>query len=116
MAAAASARTRRASQRRAARTGAVGRVRWDRVGRIALLAVLGGILILYASPAKHWIEQSGTRAAQRDELSRLNTENVRLKRKVRAFSDPGSLEQEARRLGMVKRGERSYVIENPPKR
>lgn len=78
--------------------------------------MLGGILLLYASPAKHWIEQSGTRAAQRDELSRLNAENARLKGKVRAFSDLSSLEQEARRLGMVKRGERSYVIENPPKR
>ena len=116
MAAAASARTRRVSQRRAVRAGAVGRIRWDRVGRIALLAMLGGILLLYASPAKHWIEQSSTRAAQQDELSELKAENARLERKVRAFSDARSLEQEARRLGMVRRGERSYVIENPPRR
>ena len=113
MDAAATARTRRVSQRRGAR---VGRIRWDRVGRLALLAMLGGIILLYISPTKHWIEQSGTRAAQRDELSRLNAENTRLEHKVRAFSDPSSLEREARRLGMVKRGERSYVIENPPRR
>lgn len=116
MAAAATTRTRRSPQPRAARAGATARIRWDRVGRIALLAMLGGILLLYVPPAKHWLEQSSTRSAQRDELSRLNAENARLTRKVRAFSNPGSLEQEARRLGMVKQGERSYVIENAPRR
>ena len=113
MDAAATARTRRIAQHRVARPGGI---RWDRVGRIALLGMLCGILLLYASPAKHWLEQSSTRTAQRGELTRLNAENARLKRRVRALGDPASLEQEARRLGMVKRGERSYVIENPPKR
>jgi cell division protein FtsB len=110
MAATVSARTRHSPQPRA------GRIRWDRVNRIALLAVLGVIVLLYASPAKHWLEQSSTRSAQRAELSRLNAENAALKRRVRAFSDSGSLEHQARRLGMIKRGERSYVIENPPAR
>jgi len=99
-----------------ARAARAGRIRWDRVSRIALLVTLGAILLLYVSPAKHWLEQSSTRAAQHEELSRLNAENAGLKRKVRAFSNPSSLEQEARRLGMIKRGERSYVIENPPRR
>lgn len=107
--------TRRSARRRVTRAHRAGRIRWDRVGRIALLGMLGVILLLYVSPAKHWLEQSSTRAAQRQELSRLNAENAGLKRKVRAFSHPGSLEQEARRLGMIRRGERSYVIENPPR-
>jgi cell division protein FtsB len=106
----------RSAQRRAARAARVGRIRWDRVGRLALLGMLGMIVLLYISPAKHWVEQSNTRAAQQEELSRLNAENAGLKRKLRAFSNPASLEQEARRLGMVKVGERSYVIENPPGR
>ena len=93
-----------------------GPIRWDRLGRIALLAMLGVILLLYISPAKHWIEQSGTRSAQQHELKELNGENATLKRKLRALRDPATLEQEARRLGMVRRGERSYVIENPPRR
>ncbi len=116
MAATVTAGTRRTPQRSLARAGRAGRIRWDRVSRIALLGMLGVILLLYVSPAKHWLEQSSTRSAQREELSRLNAENAGLTRKVRAFSDPGSLEQEARRLGMIKRGERSYVIENPPRR
>ena len=92
-----------------------GRIRWDRLGRIALLAMLGVILLLYISPTKHWIEQSGTKSAQETELKELSGENRTLKRKVRALRDPGTLEQEARRLGMGRRGERSYVIENPPR-
>ena len=111
---AATARTRRSAPARVSAGG--GRIRWDRLGRIALLTVLGVILLLYVSPTKHWIEQSGTKSAQKAELTELSAENAKLKRKVRAFRSPGSLEQEARRLGMVKRGERSYVIENPPRR
>lgn len=116
MAAAATERTRRSAQRRNVRAGTARGIRWDRLGRVALLAMLGVILLLYVSPAKHWLEQSGTRSAQKEELSRLDAENARLKGKVRALSNPGSLEREARRLGMVRRGERSYVIENPPRR
>ena len=117
MAAAATARTRRSAPRpRAQAATGGGRIRWDRLGRIALLATLGVILLLYVSPTKHWIEQSGTRSAQKSELKALSAENATLRRKVRALRDPGTLEQEARRLGMVRRGERSYVIENPPRR
>ena len=116
MAAPATARTRRSAPRPRAGAAAGGRVRWDRLGRIALLAMLGVILLLYVSPTKHWIEQSGTRSAQNEELEELSAEHATLERKVRALRDPGTLEQEARRLGMVRRGERSYVIENPPRR
>ena len=79
---------------------------------MALLAVLGAILLLYVSPTKHWIEQSGTAGEQRRELSELMSENRQLKRRVRELRSPGALEREARRLGMVRKGERSYVIEN----
>jgi cell division protein FtsB len=89
-------------------------IRWDRVGRFALLTTLVVILLLYLSPAKHWIQQSRTAGAQQDELGELAEENKELKRRVRALRDPGALEREARRLGMVRQGERAYVIENLP--
>jgi cell division protein FtsB len=89
-------------------------IRWDRVGRFALLTTLVVILLLYLSPAKHWIQQSRTAGAQQDELGELADENKELKLKVRALRDPGALEREARRLGMVRQGERAYVIENLP--
>jgi cell division protein FtsB len=90
-------------------------IRWDRVGRLALLGTFFVILLLYISPAKHWLQQSSTARAQRAELRQLTDENRQLKRRVRSLRDPGALEREARRLGMVRQGERAYVIEGLPR-
>jgi cell division protein FtsB len=89
-------------------------IRWDRVGRVALLGTLLVIVFSYLSPARQWIQQSGTANHQQQELSELREEKKRLDRRLRALRDPGALEREARRLGMVRVGERSYVIENLP--
>ena len=90
-------------------------IRWDRLGRLALLATLVVILMLYVSPARHWLQQSSTASAQRQELQELRQESRQLKERVRALRDPGALEREARRLGMVRQGERAYVIEGLPR-
>jgi cell division protein FtsB len=90
-------------------------IRWDRLSRVALLATLFVILLLYISPARHWWQQSRTASAQKEELRDLTTENRSLKKRVRALRDPGALEREARRLGMVRQGERAYVIEGLPR-
>lgn len=82
---------------------------------MALLGTLFVILMLYISPAKHWWEQSHTSNAQEQELEDLSRENHGLKERVRALRDPGALEREARRLGMVRQGERAYVIEGLPR-
>lgn len=91
------------------------RIRWDRLGRGALLGVLGVILLLYISPAKHWITQSQTASHQDAELRELKREHARLENQVRNLRRPGSLEREVRRLGMVREGERAYSIENLPR-
>ena len=91
-------------------------IRWDRVGRVALLTTLGVIMLLYVSPALHWLEQSRTAGEQRTELRELTAKNRELKQRLRELRGPGALEREARRLGMVRQGERSYVIENLPVR
>lgn len=90
-------------------------MRWDRLGRLALLGTLATILLLYVSPAKHWLEQSSTARDQKQELEELTADNTRLERRAKELRDPAAPEREARRLGMVRQGERSYVIENPPK-
>ncbi len=92
-----------------------GGIRWDRVGRIALLTTLVVIVGLYVSPARHWIEQSRTAGEQTRELQSLTDENHALKRRVNALRDPRSLEREARRLGMVRQGERPYVVQGLPR-
>ncbi|MEA2420127.1 MAG: hypothetical protein QOE60_2333 [Thermoleophilaceae bacterium] len=90
-------------------------IRWDRLGRLALLGTLFVILLLYISPAKHWLQQSSTASEQRREVHELSQQNNQLKARVHALQDPGALEREARRMGMVRQGERAYVIENLPR-
>jgi cell division protein FtsB len=91
-------------------------IRWDRVGRYALLGTLLVILLLYVSPALHWLRQSRTDGEQRQELRDLTRENRDLKRRVSRLHDPRALEREAREMGLVKHGERPYVIEDLPGR
>jgi Septum formation initiator len=87
-------------------------IRWHRVGRVALLAVLGVILLLYIRPVVHWIEQRNTAAHSRADLQRLQEEHDRLEGRLKALTGPDAIEREARAMGMVKQGERSYVIES----
>jgi cell division protein FtsB len=89
-------------------------IRWDRLGRVALLVTLLVIVLSYASPARKWIKQSGTAGHQTEELAELTKEKRKLDRRLRALRDPEALEREARRMGMIRVGERSYVIENVP--
>lgn len=92
------------------RPAGVGGIRWDRVGRVALVAMLGVIVLLYVSPVKHWIQQSGTQEYQQQRLDELKRENTRLESRLRYLKRPDSVDREARRLGMVKRGERAFVV------
>jgi cell division protein FtsB len=91
-------------------------IRWDRIGRFDLLCVLVVILGLYISPVKHWFEQSKTADEQRAELRHLERENARLEARARELRRPDALEREARKLGMVKVGERAFAVENLPER
>jgi cell division protein FtsB len=89
-------------------------IRWDRVGRVALLLVLVGVVGLYVGPAISYFEtvrESGTRNA---DVRTLKRENERLRARRAALQDPRTLEREARRLGLVKPGERAYIVKDLP--
>lgn len=88
-----------------------GRIRWDRVGRIALLALLAVVLLLYIAPLRNWLAQSEAADRQQNELRALEREHDRLATRARDLRQGAALEREARRLGMIKRGERAYVIQ-----
>jgi cell division protein FtsB len=90
------------------------RIRWDRVGRWALIAVLGFVVYLYIGPAASWVSAYKEAKRKRGEVAVLRAENERLRERRRYLKDPASLEREARRLGMVKAGEKSYVIQDLP--
>ena len=86
-------------------------IHWHRVGRVALLAVLGIILLLYIRPVVHWIQQRNTAAHSRQDLRDLQAERNQLQRRLRSLSGPTAIDRGARSMGMVKPGERAYVIE-----
>jgi cell division protein FtsB len=91
-------------------------IRWDRLGRWALIAVLGFVLYLYVGPALTWVSTYREAARKRADVAALQAENRKLRERRRELRDPASLEREARRLGLVKAGEKSYVIEGLPRR
>lgn len=87
------------------------RIRWDRVGRVALLAVLAGVLLLYVNPLRSYVATWGESKSRGAEVAELERENARLRARRDELRDPVALEREARRLGMVRPGERAYVVE-----
>jgi cell division protein FtsB len=91
-----------------------GRVRWDRVARIALLVVLAGVVYLYIGPAASFVSAWHEAREKRGEVQALKEDNQRLRERQQALKDPKVLEREARKLGMVREGERAYVIQNLP--
>jgi cell division protein FtsB len=87
------------------------RIRWDRLGRWALIGVLGFVLYLYIGPAASWVSAYKEAGRKRADVAALKAENARLQDRRKDLRDPASLDREARRLGMVKAGEKSYVIQ-----
>jgi cell division protein FtsB len=49
-------------------------------------------------------------------MSRLARQNAALLRQEKSLNDPSTIVSEARRLGMVRPGERPYVITGKPSR
>jgi cell division protein FtsB len=90
---------------------AAARIRWDRVGRWALILVFVFVLYLYVGPARTWVSTHGEAKRKRAEVAALRAENERLQQRKRALKQSDAVEREARRLGMVKAGEKLYVVD-----
>ena len=89
-------------------------IQWQKVGRLALLFTLFVIVLLYIRPVAHWLQQRSTAAHSRADLRDLQREHARLEARLHQLSGTGAIEREARKMGMVRRGERPYAIGQPP--
>jgi cell division protein FtsB len=85
-------------------------VRWDRVGRVALVLVLFGVAVSYLNPVVSLIDSWRDSKAGVEQLNELKAENARLQHAAERAKDPFTLEREARKLGMVRPGEQAYVV------
>jgi cell division protein FtsB len=89
-------------------------IRWDRVGRVALLCVLFGVLALYVGPSIRWVQTYREAHVRAAEVKALKHENRRLRERRTALNDPRTMEREARRLGLVKPGEKPFIVKGLP--
>jgi cell division protein FtsB len=92
-----------------------GRIRWDRISRLALLGVLVVLMGLFISPAHSiystWQKSKHDKAV----VGQLKRENARLRERRAALTHPAVLEREARSLGMTRPGEKVFVLRGLPK-
>jgi hypothetical protein len=105
------ARRRPAARKRrpAARSGP-SRIKWDRVGRIALTLVLFAVLYSYLNPSIDFVKTYTGTTEAKAELHQLLDENQRLHNRIQSSDDPLVVQREARAQGMVGEGETPVVI------
>ena len=79
-------------------------MRWLAVGAILLVG------LLYARPLKSYLGTKHELAQRAGDVRALKAEKRELQHRLAAASTPEALQQEARRLGLVKPGERLYIV------
>ena len=79
------------------------------------MGVLVFVLYLYVGPTRTWISTYREAERKRAEVAALKVENRKLRSRRDQLKKPGTLEREARLRGMVRAGERAYVIQNLPR-
>jgi cell division protein FtsB len=89
-------------------------VRWDRVARFGLLVVLAIVIGLYVQHALSYLSTRSEAHRQAAIVQRLERENAALARQQASLNDPATIQRDARKLGMVKVGEKPYVISGLP--
>jgi cell division protein FtsB len=79
-------------------------LRWAAVGALGLVA------FLYYRPAHSYFSTRSSLDQRSAEVARLRVEHVALTRQLARSTSTQALEREARRLGLVRPGERLYIV------
>jgi hypothetical protein len=90
------------------------RVRWDRLGRVAMLGVLAVLAYLYLSAGIHLVSTYHQAHGARAKVAVMEREHTTLQRQREALSRPGAVEAQARKLGMRKQDELPFIVGNLP--
>jgi hypothetical protein len=89
-------------------------MRWDRVSRAAMLLVLVVLAYLYISPVRGLISDLHEAASRHLQVVSLERTYAELRAQERTLARASTLEIEARNLGLVRPGEREYVVSGLP--
>jgi cell division protein FtsB len=103
-------RRRPAPRRKPAARRGGSRIRWDRVGRIALTLVLAAVLYSYLNPAIDFVKTYTATTAAKAEFHEMLRENKRLHKRIQTASDPVVVSRRARAQGLVAEGETPIVV------
>ncbi len=79
-----------------------------------MLSVLCVLFYLYASAGLSWVSTWREARAQRAVVSQMERSNAALRAHRAALLRVSTLQAEARRLGMVRPGERAYIVTGLP--
>lgn len=90
-------------------------IRWDRLSRYGLLLVFVGLLFLYVNPLRSYVGTVQESKQRQSQVRVLEREKAALEARKRALVNPDVVEAEARRLGMVRPGERPFVVRGLPR-
>jgi hypothetical protein len=101
---------RRPARRKPAARRASSRIKWDRVGRIALTFVLAAVLYSYLNPAIDFVKTYTATTSAKEKLHDLLHENKSLHNRVQSADNPIVIDRKARAMGMVGEGETPVVI------
>jgi hypothetical protein len=111
---AASPSTARSAPRGSSSARAAGGVRWDRLGRIVMLGVMMAILYLYLSAGARLFSAWGESKRDSAQARVLESQNRALKQQHSMLASPGTVQTEARRIGMIRQGEQAYIVSGLP--
>ena len=89
-------------------------MRWDRVGRVALLCVLVALVYLYLSAGMRMFSTWQQSRHDKAQVAALEHEHRVLLRAHESLGGQATLEAEARQLGMTRKGEQAYLITGLP--
>jgi cell division protein FtsB len=90
------------------------RFNWDRFGRVVLVLVLLAVLASYLNPIVNFVHAWKDSKTTKAKLVDLAKENAGLRAKAAEDSTDAVLVREARKLGLVRPGERAYVVHRLP--
>ena len=81
---------------------------------MALLVVLAVVLGLYVQQGLAYLSVRSQANQQAAIVKQLARQNGQLERQQRSLNNPATIVQDARKLGMIKPGERPYVVTGLP--
>ena len=83
---------------------------------VTVALVLGLVGAMAIQPTRQLLAQRDRIGAMSGGLNALERDNRRLEERLERLNDPDFLEQEARRVGLVRPGETTYVVVPPSRK